>query len=67
MTQLTYPGYMSQEAQSFFEGYLLTEQRDGCAATGFFVRLANGSTVMPSKGDVFIKDNKGITKQNINL
>lgn len=54
-----YQGYMSQEAQKFFEGKLIREERDGCAVVGSFVKLANGNTHLPSKSDKFKKYEDG--------
>ncbi len=52
---------MNQKAQEFFKGKLNVEQRDGVAVVGSFVLLANGSTHLPSKGDIFRKyENGGI-------
>lgn len=62
MKTFTYPGYMSQEAEKFFEGHIIREERDGCAVVGFFVKLADGTITLPSKGDEFIKNEKGILK-----
>lgn len=62
--EFTYPGYMSEEAQDFFKGHVKQEQRDGMAVIGSFIRLADGSTVLPSKNDVFIKDSAGILKKS---
>lgn len=50
-----YKGYMSKEAEEFFGENLLKEQREGVAVMGYFVKLSNGQTHMPSKGDVFKK------------
>lgn len=57
---LVYPGYMSFEAGEFFKGYLESEERNGCAVVGSFVTLADGKVVLPSKGDMFTKDEKGL-------
>jgi len=57
--ELTYPGYMSKEAQDFFKDNIIEEQRDGCAVVGSFITLENGKTVLPSKGDKFIKNEHG--------
>jgi len=54
-----YQGYMSQEAQKFFDGKLISEERDGCAVVGIFVMLANGNTHLPSKSDKFKKYEDG--------
>lgn len=57
MKKLIYPGYMSQECKNFFGDDLVSEEREGCAVVGHFVKLKDNTTRMPSKGDVFIKDN----------
>jgi hypothetical protein len=54
-----YRGYWSDDAQSFFEDNIITEQRDGCAVVGNFLKLSDGSVCLPSKGDKFIKDKEG--------
>jgi len=59
-----YEGFMSSEAQEFFKGKTITEERDGCAAVGTFIKLANGNTCLPSKGDIFIKDTNGYLTLN---
>ena len=51
--EFVYEGWMGQEAQKFFEGNCIREERDGCATVGSFIRLANGKTHLPSKGDKF--------------
>ena len=56
MEELIYPGFMSKEASDFFGNNLIREDRDGCGAVGHFVKLENGRTVMPNKGDMFVKD-----------
>jgi len=64
MTQeFTYLGFLTDEAVNFFAGKMITEERDGCAVVGTFVKLENGTTCMPSKGDIFTKDNLGNIKQ----
>lgn len=63
ITQFTYPGYMSQEAQEFFEDHIIREERDGCAVVGSFIKLADGTITLPSKGDVFVKDSNNIYKK----
>jgi hypothetical protein len=60
MEKFIYEGYMSQEAQDFFKDNIKTEQRDGVAVIGSFVKLANGDTHLPNKGDVFIKHENGV-------
>lgn len=60
--ELTYPGYMSKESIEFFGNKLTREERDGCAVVGHFVQLEDGKTVMPSKGDVFTKNEEGKIK-----
>lgn len=57
--EFEYEGYMSQDAQKFFEGTLITEERDGCAVVGNFVKLASGKTHLPSKSDKFKKYEDG--------
>ena len=32
--EFVYEGWMGQEAQKFFEGNRITEERDGCATVG---------------------------------
>lgn len=63
MTQFTYPGYFSKEAEEFFGDKVITEQRDGLAVVGHFVKLENGKTSLPSKNDRFEKDSDGNIKQ----
>jgi len=58
--QFTYQGYMSNDAQEFFKDYLIQEQRQGIAVVGFWVKTADGNTIMLQKGLTFIKDNKGL-------
>ena len=60
--EFEYQGYMSHEAQKFFEGKLIREERDGCAVVGSFVKLANSNTHLPSKGDKFKKYEDGSIK-----
>lgn len=62
MKKLIYLGYMSSEAHDFFGDNLIKEERDGCAVVGFFIKLDNGKTVMPSKGDIFIKTDENKIK-----
>lgn len=62
MEQLTYPGYMSSEASEFFGDSLVKEKREGCATVGHFIKIQDGRTVMPSKGDIFVKDKDGRLK-----
>jgi hypothetical protein len=54
--QFTYQGYMSQEAEDFFNGHMKSEERDGCAVVGHFIQLPNGKTHLPSRGDIFEKE-----------
>ena len=61
--EFTYPGYMSDEAEKFFEGHIIREERDGCAVVGHFIKLADGTTTLPSKGDIFVKDSFNIYKK----
>jgi len=66
MKKLIYPGYMSQEAQDFFKGSVIREEREGCATVGSFIKLASGKTHLPSKGEEFEKDEEGnITVKSI--
>jgi hypothetical protein len=58
--EFVYEGWMGQEAQDFFKGNSKSEQRDGCGAVGTFIKLANGKTHLPSKGDIFTKDENGL-------
>jgi hypothetical protein len=62
--EFEYKGFMSTEAQKFFEGNIIREQRDGCATVGSFIQLADGKTHLPSKGDKFIKQN-GVIEVNL--
>jgi hypothetical protein len=57
--EFVYEGWMGGEAQKFFEGNRITEERDGCATVGSFIRLSNGKTHLPSKGDKFTKHEDG--------
>ena len=59
--EFEYKGFMSTEAQKFFEVNIIREERDGCAVEGSFIRLADGKTHLPSKGDKFIKEDGRIT------
>jgi hypothetical protein len=59
MKQFKYLGYMSKEAEEFFEDNLIREERAGCAVVGHFIKLENGQTVMPSKNQIFIKNEEG--------
>lgn len=59
MIEFIYPGFMSKEAQEFFKENMIKEQRDGCAVMGFFITLEDGRTILPSKGDKFIKNEQG--------
>lgn len=64
--EFEYKGYMSKEAQEFFKDKLITEDRDGCAVFGSFVRLISGKMHLPSKGDKFKKCESGsITVETI--
>lgn len=54
-----YKGYLCSEAQRFFGDNVISEQRDGCAVVGNFVKLSNGKTRLASKGDKFIKHEDG--------
>ena len=57
--EFEYKGYMSKEAELFFGCKLLVEERDGCAVVGHFVEMADGRIHMPSKNDVFTKNDDG--------
>ena len=64
--EFEYEGYMSQKAQKFFKGNTISEERDGCAVVGTFIKLSNGRTHLPSKGDKFKKyENGSITVSSI--
>jgi hypothetical protein len=66
MEKHIYPGYMSKEAQEFFKGCVIREEREGCATIGSFIKLASGKTHLPSKGEEFEKDEEGrITVKSI--
>lgn len=62
MKKLIYPGYMSKKCSEFFGDSLINEERDGCGVVGYFIKLENGNTIMPSKGDIFFKDENGKLK-----
>jgi hypothetical protein len=65
-TEFIYEGWMSQEAQRFFDGHTIIEERDGVATVGTFIKLASGKTHLPSKGDVFTKhENNTLTVKSI--
>jgi hypothetical protein len=57
-----YKGYMCREAQIFFKNKIISEQRDGCATVGHFIKLSNNVTYLPSKNDKFIKYENGSIK-----
>jgi hypothetical protein len=59
MKEFTYPGYFCSEAEEFFGDKVIREERDGCAVVGHFIKLMNGRTHLPDKGDVFMKDENG--------
>jgi hypothetical protein len=59
MEEFVYKGYLCSEAQTFFGDKLISEQRDGCAVVGSFVKLADGNTRLASKGDKFVKHEDG--------
>ena len=64
--EFVYEGWMGQEAQKFFEGNCIREERSGCATVGSFIRLSNGKTHLPTKGDKFTKHEDGsITVESI--
>ena len=50
---------MSRDSIKFYGNNLIREQRDGIAVVGFFVKLSNGETHMPNKGDHFKKFENG--------
>jgi len=54
-----YKGYMSDAALKFFGDKLISEERDGCAVVGHFLKLSNGSIHMPSRHDKFEKYEDG--------
>ena len=64
--EFEYKGFMSTEAQKFFEGNIIREERDGCSTVGSFIQLASGKTHLPSKGDIFIKKD-GLIEIKINM
>ena len=51
---------MDEESEEFFGEYLISEERDGCAVVGFFVKMVNGEIVMLEKNLSFCKTDKGI-------
>lgn len=57
--EFEYKGYMCSNAQKFFKGKLIVEERDGCNVVGNFVKLSNGKTHLPSKSDKFKKYEDG--------
>ena len=59
MTEFKYPGYFCSEAEEFFGNKVIREERDGCAVVGHFIKLKDGKTHLPDKGDVFTKDDQG--------
>lgn len=59
-TKHKYEGYMNDEAIKFFGDNVHREDRDGCGASGSFVKLGNGTTCLPMKGDMFIKKDSKI-------
>ena len=59
MKEFKYEGFMNSEAQEFFKGKIIEEQRDGLAVIGHFIQLVNGKTYLPSKGDIFTKYDDG--------
>ena len=60
MNEFTYQGYMSKEAQEFFNEYLIHEQREDIPVTGFWVKTTDGKTIMLEKNLTFIKDQNGL-------
>ena len=61
--EFIYEGWMGQEAQKFFEGNCIREERDGCATVGSFIRLSNGKTHLPTK---VWRDNTDTKNKTIN-
>ena len=59
ISEFKYKGYFCDEAEKFFGDKVTREEREGCGVVGHFVKLANGKTSLPSKGDVFTKNEKG--------
>lgn len=53
-------GGWNLESMRFFEGSIEREERDGCAAVGSFIRLADGSCVLPRPNDVYRRVEDGI-------
>ena len=60
--EFIYPGFLTSEAITFFGDKRTSEDRHGCAVVGTFIELENGKTCMPSKGDIFTKDEYGNIK-----
>ena len=59
MVEFKYLGFMCDDAEAFFADKIIKEQRDGCAVVGSFIKLKDGKTCLPSKGDIFTKDENG--------
>lgn len=57
--EFEYLGFMSSDAQKFFKGKVIKESRDGIGVVGNFIKLSNGETHLPSKGDNFKKYEDG--------
>lgn len=66
--EFVYKGYFWSEAEEFFNDNVvsdflndnvISEERDGCNVVGHFIKLSNNNTHLPSKGDIFVKDNNG--------
>lgn len=55
-----YSGFWDVDAEAFFKGHYIMEERNGGTAVGTFIILSNGTTMLPMKGDRFIKDENGI-------
>jgi len=56
MNSFKYKGYYCSEATKFFGNSIISEERSGCAAVGFFIKLKDGKTHLIAKNDVFEKD-----------
>lgn len=59
ITEFEYKGYMCNEAEKFFKDKIIKEERSGCAVVGYFIKLSNGNTILPSKGDKFKMNEDG--------
>lgn len=57
LQEFKFPGYMSSEAQEFFKGNSFEEAHPNVrGVSGTFVKLKDGSTHLPFRNEVFIKD-----------